>query len=268
MHPTVASPTLKRETRSSRAKTQQEQQQKQEQHAAVADLRCNRPKPARPSESDTSWRAFAPWEGDAMEGKSKMACAASGREREISEANKGVSTSGFNGTQGLMLCASTRCVLLDRNLQGITPAQHLRLLNATSTVTARTLKNVIAGRLLAPVSDRCTPFSLSFCCCIHRADLVREYIFEDSPDICLPWLVSKEQLLSQYVSAIHGVSPAEDADMDLDPPAPVASRMLAGEQMVVVPSDASCVEEFLGAPLLASNPLWWEAISTTLRPFK
>ena len=95
-----------------------------------------------------------------MEGTSKMARAASGREREISEANKGVSTSGPNGTQGPMLCASTRCVLLDRNLQGITPAQHLRLLNATSTVTARTLKNVIAGRLLAPVSDWCTPFSL------------------------------------------------------------------------------------------------------------
>ena len=73
--------------------------------------------------------------------------------------------------------------------------------------------------------------------------------------MCLLWLVSKEQLLLQYVSAIHGVSPAGDADMDLDAPAPVASRMLAGEQMFVVPSAASCVEELMGAPRLASNPL-------------
>jgi serine/threonine protein kinase len=63
---------------------------------------------------------------------------------------------------------SGRCILLDRSLEDLSPEQHLKMLKANVTVTSRVLKNAIAGRLMAPVSD------------------------------------SKEQLLMQYITALHG----------------------------------------------------------------
>jgi len=67
--------------------------------------------------------------------------------------------------------------MLDRSLDGMSASKHLRILKATPTVTTKTLKNVLAGRLITPMSD------------------------------------SREQLLSQYVTAIHGKCPENDTDL-------------------------------------------------------
>ena len=65
-----------------------------------------------------------------------------------------------------------RCILLGRDIAEMSPSRHMKLLQGTPTVTARTLKTVLLRQSQKPESD------------------------------------SRESLLIQYVKALHGSSPA------------------------------------------------------------
>ena len=149
----AASPQLKRETRSSRAKAQQQQQYA----AQDEDPGGARPNPARPSRSGRPCNNAASLDANALEEEAEAEHVVHGRARKKGIADKDASLSGvpFAGQLGRAeLRPATRCILLDRDLKGISPTMHMKLLKATPTVTARTLKNIIAGRLLVPAGDR------------------------------------------------------------------------------------------------------------------
>ncbi|EKX31324.1 hypothetical protein GUITHDRAFT_122480 [Guillardia theta CCMP2712] len=65
--------------------------------------------------------------------------------------------------------APRSCQLLDRSLDGLTKEKHRLALLACSTVTVKTLRNVLCGRLLTPMGE-------------SREELVEEYLSSMHPD--------------------------------------------------------------------------------------
>lgn len=95
-----------------------------------------------------------------------------GTTRRNSRPAEEITADDENAEQLGQVLKGVRCIFLDRDIAEMSPSRHMKLLQGTPTVTARTLKTVLLRQSQKPESD------------------------------------SRESLLIQYVKALHGSSPA------------------------------------------------------------